>query len=398
MNASKTFDIRQAESSDPANLLLGNYAFSSSPKIRNKEEEEKILQQRSDDVTFHSRIDGEAVAKVGVIPMTQNVRGSVLPMGGIGGVCSMPVARRGGHIRALMQTAIEHMHQQGQVVSALYPFKTSYYEMFGYAGWQVPMWAHIEPAALAPYMKLSKHGTVKQRLSGDAKDEFYAFLQDAQSRHHGMSCHPRVRFDNGVDRHPTWFMSVHEGDQITGGICYKLDLTKEVMEAPAVFWSTNNAMTHILDFMARHVDQVKKITMPVKDGQHPHLWTTDDFRITVLSNDDLSWGAPMARVVDVAGLSGIGAGEGTATIRIRDDQAPWNNGTWTFSSENGTLVVTDGGESDEEVTINGLSALVFSGMDPNLLPFRGWGSVSEQTATALRSLFPPVVPYLHELF
>lgn len=398
MTDKTSFDIRQLPSSDPVNLLLGNYAFSSSPKVPNKEEDEKVLQQRSDDVTLHSFIDGESVAKVGILPMMQNVRGTVMPMGGIGGVCSMPAARRGGHIRALMQQAIERMHNDGQAVSALYPFKSSYYEMFGYAGWQVPMWAHIEPAALAPYMQIPKHGSVTQRLTTDAKDAFYAFMQDAQCRTHGMSQQQRLRFDIGQDRHPTWFMSVHEGEETTGGICYKMDLDKEVMQANAVFWKTTNAMLHVFDFMARHVDQVKTISMPLLDGHDPHLWTTDDFRITVLSNDDQSWGAPMARVVDVAGLAGISVGDARASVTIRDAQAPWNDGVWTLTGENGALVVTKGGEPGGVLTINGFSALVFSGIDPTLLPFRGWGEVDTETAEALKTLFPAVTPYLQELF
>src|SRR5699024_10418610 len=231
------------------------------PKVPDKEKEAQYLQQRSDDKIFFSYLDDEPVARVGVIPMTQNVRGTVMPMGGISGVASIPSARRGGHIRALMTHSIDVMHADGQPVSTLYPFKASYYEKFGFSGWQVPLWARISPAALAPYLKFPKHGEVKQRLSADTKDELYGFLKTSQMRVHGMSCHPRVRFDNGVERYPAWFMSVHEDGEITGGMTYKLDLEKEVMEAREVFWSTINGKLNVLDFMARHVDQVKQIRM-----------------------------------------------------------------------------------------------------------------------------------------
>ena len=394
----KKFDIREIPSSDPANLLLSNYAFISTPKVPDKEKEAQYLQERSDDRIFFSFLHEEPVAKVGVIPMTQNVRGTIMPMGGITGVASMPAARRGGHIRALMTHSINVMHADGQAVSTLYPFKTSYYEKFGYAGWQVPLWARITPAALAPFMKVPKHGTVKHRLSTDVKDEVYAFLQRAQHDIHGMSCQPRVRFDNGAERYPTWFMSVHEGDEITGGICYKLDLKKGFMEAPEVFWTTTNGKLNVLDFMARHVDQVKQIRMQLREGQHPHLWFSDDGETTVLSNEDASWGAPMGRIVTLAGLNGIQVGNAEATITVSDPQAPWNNGVWTLSGRDGELTVTEGGDPGGEVSINGLSAMLFSGLDPETLPFRGWGSVNAETAEALQSLFPAITPYLHELF
>lgn len=394
----KKFDIRQMPSSDPTNLLMSNYAFTSTPKVPDKEKEAQYLQERSDDKIFFSYLDDEPVAKVGVIPMTQNVRGTVMPMGGVTGVASMPAARRGGHIRALMTHSIEVMHADGQAVSALYPFKTSYYEKFGFAGWQIPLWAHITPTALAPYLKLPKHGTVKHRLTSDVKDEVYGFLEQSQADIHGMSVQPRVRFDNGAERYPTWFMSVHEGDEITGGICYKLDLDKEIMTAPEVFWTTINGQLNVLDYMARHVDQVKQIRMQVRDGQHPHLWFTDDGETTILSNEDSSWGAPMGRIVTLFGLDGIPVGDAEATITVNDPQAPWNNGIWTLSGRGGELTVTEGGDSGGDVSITGLSAMLFSGQDPLTLPHRGWGSVNGETADALQSLFPPVTPYLHELF
>jgi predicted acetyltransferase len=280
----------------------------------------------------------------------------------------------------------------------LYPFKTSYYEMFGYAGWPVALWARITPTALAPYMKGVKTGTVRQRLSSEAKEDFYALLQSAQRNVHGMASAPKVRFDNQQDARPKWFASVHEGDEITGGLSYTMNLDKRVLEGRAVFWLTENARLQLLDFLARHVDQVSHITMPILPGQHPHLWVTDDEAVTVSSEQEHAWNAPMGRIVSVTGLNGIGAGEGSVALTIRDDQGPWNDGVWTFAGTNGVLEVTQGGEPEGEITIGGLAALVMSGMDPVTLPWRGWGQVQPQAADGLRSLFPPVVPHLHELF
>ena len=392
------FDIREVPSSDPANLLLANYAFVSTPRIPDKERDERYLQQRSDDRIFFSYLDDEPVARVGVIPMTQNVRGKLMPMGGISGVCSMPAARRGGHVRALMNHCIDVMHADGQAVSSLYPFKPSYYEMFGYAGWQVPMWARIDPAAFAPYLKIPKHGTVKQRINTEVQDEFYGFLKRAQQNVHGMAHHPRVRLDNDVDQHSTWFMSVHEESELTAGISYKMDLDKEVMAVQAIFWHSVNGQLNVLDFLARHVDQVKQIRMPILPDQHPHLWVTDDWHMELLSKEDYSWGPPMGRIVTLTGLEGVPVGNATATITVDDPQAPWNNGIWTLSGRNGKLSVTEGGTSGGTVNITGLSAMLYSGFDPLTLAHRGWGSVNHETAAALQTLFPPVTPHIHELF
>lgn len=394
-----TYDIRVAPSNSLEALELGTYAFSNSPAKFSEEDLERHRSRRSEDRGLFSYIDDVAVAKVGVIPMTMNVRGKVMRMGGIGGVCSMPSARRGGHVRALMNGAIEMMHSDGQPVSALFPFKTSYYEMFGYAGWQVPLWTRIKPEALAPYMNVPKTGVLKHRLTKDAWDDYRQFELNMQQDLHGMAIMPPLRMEDRRDRSPSWFVSVHEGDDITGGMNFTMKLDdKEAMEVYFAYWLTENARAHMLDFMARHVDQVKHIRLPLMPGEQPHLWATDNDAITISSTEDHAWNAPMARVVTVSALSGIGAGDGQVTLTINDDQAEWNRGTWTFRGEDGKLTVSEGGEPQAEISITGLSALVFSGMDPVMIGFRGWGEINADAHAIVRSIFPPVMPHLHELF
>ena len=198
----RTYDIRIETPNTPEALELARYAFTTTPETLTDERKERYRESHTTDKGIFSYLDNARVAKVDVIPMTQNVRGMVMPMGGISGVCSMPVARRGGHVRALMQRAIEEMHADGQAISTLFPFKTSYYEMFGYAGWQIPMYMRIKPAALAPYLKVPKTGTVLHRLANDAKDDAWALITGAQQRLHGMSCQPREKFNAALKWHP----------------------------------------------------------------------------------------------------------------------------------------------------------------------------------------------------
>lgn len=229
-----SYDIRVEPANTQHALELAAYAFASSPGELTEEEKSHYFAGRADDKGIVSYVDGVAVAKAAIIPMTMNVRGSVIPMGGIGGVCTMPVARRGGHVRELMLRAIQEMHADGQAVSTLYPFKTSYYETFGYAGWQAPMWATIRPAALAPAMSMPKTGTLRQRLSKDVRDEVWALLEEKQRHLHGMGCLPRARFDHSHLDDPGWFVSVHEENGVTGGLVYTLDLDKQVMDVRSV--------------------------------------------------------------------------------------------------------------------------------------------------------------------
>jgi hypothetical protein len=107
----------------------------------------------------------------------------------------------------------------------------------------------------------------------------------------------------------------------------------------------------------------------------------------------------MGRVVSVEGLAGINAGgDAIITVDIVDEFCPWNARTWTLTGAGGNLDVCEGGEATCELTIQGLSALVWCGMDPATFRYRGWGDPTPEAQAALRTLFPPALPILHEKF
>ncbi|MGN0802848.1 MAG: enhanced intracellular survival protein Eis [Candidatus Faecivicinus sp.] len=69
---------------------------------------------------------------IGVLPAQARFDGHIVPIGGIGGVATLPQYRRKGAIRACMNAALRDLHRTGAVFSALYPFSRAYYRKFGY--------------------------------------------------------------------------------------------------------------------------------------------------------------------------------------------------------------------------------------------------------------------------
>ena len=108
--------------------------------------------------------------------------------------------------------------------------------------------------------------------------------------------------------------------------------------------------------------------------------------------------APMGRVVDVAGLGGMRTGPGQFAARISDPVCPWNEGAWSFETADGALHVTRTGKAGCDLAIQGLSALVYGTHDPGDFCFQGWGDPPPQVQAAMRAVFPPLTPYLHEYF
>lgn len=76
--------------------------------------------------------DREMMATMTVIPWTASFDGHAVPMGGIGGVASLPQFRRSGGIRGCFELALNDMYAGGTLLSYLYPFSTAFYRQFGY--------------------------------------------------------------------------------------------------------------------------------------------------------------------------------------------------------------------------------------------------------------------------
>jgi predicted acetyltransferase len=394
------FDIRLANASDEAVELLSAYAFSDTPaKPASEEDRQRREQARRDDKVFASYVDDAPVAKVAILPMTMNVRGIVMPMGGISGVASMPAGRRSGHVRTLMNHAINAMREDGQPVSALYPFKESFYERFGYTGWPAARWIRVNPAKLGAVMKVPKSGTVRQRMMKDAFDDWSALLRERQQQIDGFAMKGPARHEGWAIWNEQWVTTVHEGDRVTGAIVYSITDDVSAMPVVSALWSTINAQYQLLDFIARHVDHVKEARICFVPGTAPELWLTDA-DMTVTTDSPEGWNGPMARIVSLDGIAGIRAGDGKVTVKVTDPQAPWNEGIWTLRGAGGTLEVEQDSEAvpQAELTIQALSALVFTGLDPALLRYRGWGDPDETVSDALRALFPPTEPFIFELF
>lgn len=131
-----------------------------------KAEQEKSKTDKPDpDVDIWAAVDGEGpCAGLAMSHFRARFDGHVVGLGGVGGVASLPAKRRGGWVRACLQAALEDLYAHGDVLSALYPFSTRYYEQFGYAnGVESHLW-HV-PFDSLPGGDFG--GTVRQLFPGD---------------------------------------------------------------------------------------------------------------------------------------------------------------------------------------------------------------------------------------
>ena len=75
-----------------------------------------------------------------------------------------------------------------------------------------------------------------------------------------------------------------------------------------------------------------------------------------------------------------------------------NNKTYLFENKDGILNINEIEHYDCELTIQGLSAIIFGCYNLDDFPFKKWGDLSEENKLKIKKLFPQKLPHLHADF
>jgi len=392
-----TATIRSLQGEEMLDVMynLSMYAFHASPAFENKEEWAKVVRERKG-VTYHALFEGDdAVASAASTAMTQNVRGKLFAAGGVWGVATLPAARRKGYSKQVLAGLLSAEKEAGKVFSNLYPFRESFYERLGYVTHPLPMIARLSPASLAPLLRKDFGGEVELKLSGDAFETYREYLTKMRPQVHGMAF-----FDVGdkivADRNKQWVALAKVNGEIEGLMLYNLqgeEVTKFNFCAYRFYYKTSRGRYLLLDWIARHIDQADRVEIWLPPYEHPETWLAD---IQVKIESQVR--APMSRILNVAEISGMETGKGNFSTHIIDAICPFNEGKWKFESIEGRLRVSKTNDADCELTIQGLTALVFGTHDPQDFPLRGWGNPTTEIQSVMRTIFQSRLPFLHEYF
>jgi predicted acetyltransferase len=202
--------------------------------------------------------------------------------------------------------------------------------------------------------------------------------------------------ESALRRNQSWLAQAQVDGETVGLMLYRLTgdgPTQYTLSANRFYYHTSQGKYLLLQWIARHVDQAKQVELWLPAFERPETW---------LSDMDVEPGrlafTPMGRVVDVAQLGGIRTGPGHLKVRVVDPLCPWNRNVWRLESANGRLQVRPGSKADCELSIQGLSALVYGAHDPGDMAIRGWGDAPPEVLERMRAIFPHRLAYLHEWF
>lgn len=374
------------------------YAFQGSPGPADQTEEfRNWLPHHAGNRTLVASDGDMSLASVTAIPMQQNVRGLVMPMAGVAGVASHPLARRRGHVRTLLHQLLDEMRDEGHPVSALYPFRASFYERFGYIGLPKRRTVTFAPEDLGALLRTELPGKVTWQRIGTGYPQYRKFTEQCLRDRHGFSIFPDFRDVRLRDEDRCWLLTAEVDGTTIGAVTYRIDDHAGELAAEDLLVTDPLARALLLRFFAGHVDQVKRVTVHVPADEIPELWGTDLAVHTEAKVAGPDSPAPMARLLSLDALSGLPSGPGRVRIDLVDDR--YLAGSHLLDGTSGRLELTAGETSTAAVptavlTAAGLSGLVYGVLDPVEVALRGHGTIGADAAAELRRLFPRQLPYL----
>lgn len=391
--------VRRVENQEMLDLLfwLDNYAFRPTPPFPERDEWEKHIKTRKT-TAYYAVFEGEKGVAITACPkFTQNLRGKIFRMGGFADVSTHPEARRKGYSHKLIRHTFEQLRQEGDVLSCLYPFRESFYERLGYVSFPQSRQAIFKPEVMVPLLKQELEGEVTLSLMGDGYDAYHTYINQMQPDIQGMALFTDIEGQKeAAQRNRSWLALAKAKGEIVGLMVYNFqgeEMMNYDLRAVRFYYRNSLGKYLLLAWLARHIDQAGKVALWLPAFEQPNTWFAD-----MQPKLEPVFVAPMGRVLDVSGLSGMKTGKGSFSAQIIDRDCPWNNGVWLFDSESGELVMGPGKEADFTLTIQGLSSLVYGINDPADFAIRGWGDPPKDMLVLLGRMFPQELPYLHEYY
>ncbi|MBU0595947.1 GNAT family N-acetyltransferase, partial [Candidatus Bipolaricaulota bacterium] len=278
------------------------------------------------------------------------LRNSVVPMGGIGLLCSRLDARGKGAVRFMIERGLETMREAGHVVSVLDPFDQSFYRKYGWELFERLQRIETSPGSIEVPEDGLDHEVIDLPRADGAVISFY---NDYACAHNTLVQRDDVGWARRTSILP-WnsntaargVVRVSREGCVVGLIGYdlsrKADEWDPTLVANLFIYEDEAAKREMLRYLGRLSHQVKtlRIELPVDED----LWPYFPNGMGKRSEHDFF----MIRTVSMNALDGLAvdAEDVSFAVEIGDEQAPWNAGRWQVTIDKGVLRVepTDGAD------------------------------------------------------
>ena len=180
----------------------------------------------------------------------------------------------------------------------------------------------FSPECLKPILNLQVPGTVDLLPFKDNFPLYRKYIETCHAKTHGMAVFSIPQAEAAKSRE-TWLAVARQGDEVIGLMQYKLkgQMMKQELVAFDFLFDSPAGKYLLLDWIARHLDQVATVKLVLKPGLVGETLFTD-----IRPDIERYFVAPMGRVINVEALAGFPVGDGKLGISLTDPDCPWNEG------------------------------------------------------------------------
>jgi predicted acetyltransferase len=307
---------------------------------------------------------GKMCSGLELIPYHVRFDGNTVPMGGIGGVASLPEERKKRYIRKVFEYCTEEMYEKGVVFSYLYPFSHEYYRKFGY---ELNL-TGIECAV--PFSSLShfrQTGDVRMFVPGmetsDIISVYRQFIQDKNLSVVREQKHWERFFGKDPFKTNIFLYVWYDGEGVAKGYFqYSVERNEknrqeQNMKIHEFIWLNGEAFAGMLAFLNGFYPQFRNLFLRL-----PHFADILSFFPEPYKVEQHIRTQGMNRVVNVRKalqLMKAPSGSGEAVIEVEDPFFPRNSGRYLVVWEDGKSGVAESDrEPDMICSVNDLSQLI----------------------------------------
>ena len=321
--------------------------------------EEHLREPRYGAVPFVGVADGRPVASCLLHPMRQYVGGVALPCAGVGTVAISPARRRRRHAAALMVEAMRAARERGDVVSSLYPFRSSFYRRLGYGDAGAALQWQVAPAELADAP--DRHGVEVLESVAELADAAALYERWAATQTGQMQRNDRVWSSLLAPQDRVLFGCHGSGGQLEGYalVTYRPDLPRQTrfLEVDELVWITPAARRGLCGWLSSLGDQWEQLLIRTLPSHRFGDWLREP---RLPPGAAPGWGlwspaatllmGPMFRLLDIDAAWAQRRVQlstaMTATVEVTDAALPENSGVRRIAFTEGRADVDPGTDAD----------------------------------------------------
>jgi predicted acetyltransferase len=345
--------------------------------------------------------EGKMCSCMELIPFDARFDGSIVKMGGIGAVATLPEERQKRYVRNIFVYIMKEMYEKDYTFSYLYPFSYPYYRKFGY---ELNMTLRCYRTGISSFRQFAQTGEMRL-LANEEESVVVRTIYDDFIRDKNLAI---VRTDklwkHFLEKDPykdNVYLYVWHDDagQARGYIQYRFEDSpsgESNLHINELIWLDRKAFAGILGFIGALSAQINKLYWRAPDFVNLLTMFSDPYEI---SQEIVTYG--MNRIVNVEKAlqtMTIPSGSGEATIAVKDDFFPLNTGSYTLSWEGGSHTVRKSqSPPDISCDIQALSQLVTGFASISELEIAGRIAVAGNRA-ALTQVFPKKSLFINNFF